>query len=71
MAIITDNNIGDLIVTSSETLQILNISKQRLSQLVKSKKLSPIKKGVFLKEQVLERKAWLEQIGTYPSKKGE
>jgi predicted XRE-type DNA-binding protein len=49
-------SIKDSIVTSKEVLQILDISRSRLSQLVKSGKLTPLKKNLYLLLDVLERK---------------
>lgn len=53
---ITKNSIKQVIVTSKEVLDILGISRQRLNQLEKSKKLIPIKKGSYFLEEVLKRK---------------
>lgn len=50
------------IVTSCEVLQILDIKRARLSQLVKSGKLSPIKRNIFLLEEVMNRKSHLEEL---------
>lgn len=49
-------SIKDSIVTSKEVLEILGISRSRLSQLVKSEKITPLKKNLYLLYDVLERK---------------
>jgi predicted XRE-type DNA-binding protein len=56
------NTIKNLIVTSNEVLQILGITRGRLSQLTKCGKIKPIKKNVFLLEDVLKRKIEQEQL---------
>lgn len=50
------------IVTSYEVLQILDIKRARLSQLVKSGKLIPIKRNIFLLEEVMNRKSHQEEL---------
>ena len=60
MEIITRNSVLQAVVTSSEVIKILCISRARLSQLVKNNKLTPLKKNLFLMEDVLKRKT--EQI---------
>ncbi|MCW3491341.1 hypothetical protein [Dethiobacter alkaliphilus] len=61
-----DNNtnitLRDNIVTSAEVLQILGISRARLSQLVQKQKLKPIKKSIFLLDDVLLRKKEQEAL---------
>jgi len=42
---------------SSEVISYLNITKQRLSDLKRTGKLTAIKKGIYLKSDVEERKA--------------
>ena len=54
--------IKNSIVTSCEVLQILNITRARLSQLVKSGKLNPIKRNIFLLEEVMNRKSRQEEL---------
>jgi predicted XRE-type DNA-binding protein len=44
------------VVTSREVTELLEISRARLSQLVKTGKLKPIKKNLFLTNDVLLRK---------------
>lgn len=44
------------VVTSTEVIEILGISRARLSQLVKKDKLAPLKKNLFLLDDVLKRK---------------
>lgn len=48
-------NIEEIILTSHEVIQILGISKARLSQLKKSGKLTPIKKNLYFLKDVQER----------------
>ena len=48
--------IKNAVVTSSEVIQILGISRARLSQLVRTDKLIPIKKSMFLLQEVNKRK---------------
>ncbi|WP_323444680.1 hypothetical protein [Desulfitobacterium hafniense] len=62
MSKVTDRTIKELIVTSSEVVEILNISQARLSQLVKAKKLVPIKKNIFLLDDVEKRKSIQEGL---------
>lgn len=52
-------NVEDIknnIVTSREVTELLGISRARLSQLVKTGKLTPIKKNLFLMNDILQRK---------------
>ncbi|MFZ5644655.1 MAG: hypothetical protein ACOY46_13785 [Bacillota bacterium] len=44
------------LMTTKEVLSELGISRARLSQLVKAKKLIPIKRSLFVAKEVLERK---------------
>lgn len=44
------------VLTSSEVIKVLGISRARLSQLVKKDKLTPLKKNLFLLDDVLKRK---------------
>ncbi len=48
--------IKNSVVTSREVTELLGISRARLSQLVKTGKLTPIKKNLFLINDILERK---------------
>jgi predicted XRE-type DNA-binding protein len=48
--------IKDNTMESSEVIQYLGISKQRLSGLNAEGKLVAIKKGIYLKQDVIERK---------------
>lgn len=48
-------NIEEIILTSHEVIQILGISKARLSQLKKSGKLTPIKKNLYFLKDVQNR----------------
>ena len=50
------------VVTSNEVLEILGINRSRLSQLVKTGKLQPIKKSIYLLSEVLERKKTQEEL---------
>ncbi len=43
-------------MTSGEVLKELGISRARLSQLVKTNKLTRIKNNLFLKDEIIERK---------------
>lgn len=53
------------VLTTSEVMQILDISRQRISQLIKSDKLVPIKKlrgdSLFLREDINRKKVELEE----------
>jgi len=57
MGIITRDSVKELVATSKEVIEILGISRARLSQLAKNKKLTPIKKNLYMIEDVLSRKA--------------
>lgn len=59
---LTKEEIKNSIVTSREVLEILGINRSRLSQLVKSGKLTPLKKNLFFLEDVLERKKIQHQL---------
>ncbi len=48
--------IKNIVVTSREVTELLGISRARLSQLVKTRKLIPIKKNLFLTSDILLRK---------------
>ncbi|MCT4593199.1 MAG: DNA-binding protein [Anaeromicrobium sp.] len=48
--------IKDEILTSKEVQEELGITQQRLSSMNKPGKLQPIKKGIYLKREVLLRK---------------
>lgn len=50
------------VLTSKEVIEILGIKRSRLSQLVKSDKLTPIKKNIFLLEDVIKRKEQQEYL---------
>ncbi len=56
------DDIKNVLVSSKEVLQILEITRARLSQLGKSAKLSPIKKNIYLLNDVLERKKAQENL---------
>lgn len=55
-------NIKELLVTSKEVLDILNIKRSRLSQLVKTGKVQPIKKNIYLLSDIIERKKIQEEL---------
>lgn len=55
-------NIKDMIVSSREVLEILGIKRARLSQLVKTGKILPVKKNIYLLYDVLERKRIQEEL---------
>lgn len=48
--------IKNSVITSREVTELLGISRARLSQLVKTGKLIPIKKNLFLTSDILVRK---------------
>ncbi|MFD6441445.1 hypothetical protein ACFWDG_16885 [Peribacillus sp. NPDC060186] len=53
------------ILTSTECIEFLGISRSRLSSLIKSNKIVPIKKGgvqLYLKQDMLKKKAELEEL---------
>ena len=50
------------LLTTQEALELLGISRVRLSQLVKARKLTPVKRSIFLKEDVLKRKLDQEKL---------
>ncbi len=56
MQTLRKEEIRGLLVTSKEVLEILSITRARLSQLIKKGKLQPVKKNVYLLSDVLERK---------------
>ncbi|AHF05823.1 DNA-binding protein [Desulfitobacterium metallireducens DSM 15288] len=58
---VSRGRIINAVVTSSEVIKILGISRARLSQLIKHNKLKPLKKNLFLLDDVLRRKS--EQAG--------
>ncbi|EMS70572.1 hypothetical protein CTER_3726 [Ruminiclostridium cellobioparum subsp. termitidis CT1112] len=62
MKMYNNEQIKSAIVTSCEVLQILDIKRARLSQLVKSGKLNPIKRNIFLLEDVMNRKSHQEEL---------
>jgi len=57
-----DKLIRDLVVTSKEVIEILDIKRARLSQIVKSGKLTPIKKNIYLLSDVLKRKEQQDEL---------
>ncbi|MED4634991.1 DNA-binding protein [Peribacillus frigoritolerans] len=51
------------VLTSTECIELLGITRSRLSSLIRSKKIVPIKKAgvqLFLKQDMLKKKAELE-----------
>lgn len=62
MEIIDDKMIRELVLTSKEVTEILDINRSRLSQMAKSGKLMPIKKNVYLLSDVLKRKEQQEEL---------
>lgn len=52
----------DNIMDSAEVIVYLDITKPRLSDMKKTEKLIPIKKGIYLKEDVEERKREQESL---------
>lgn len=59
---IDDRMIRELVLTSKEVTEILDIKRARLSQMAKSGKLIPIKKNVYLLSDVLKRKELQEEL---------
>jgi len=59
---ITLDNVKEMIVTSNEVLLILDIKRARLSQLARKGKLVPIKKNLYLLEDVKNRKNDQERL---------
>ncbi|MEF2093069.1 DNA-binding protein [Bacillus sp. CFBP9009] len=52
------------VLTSTECIELLGISRARLSSLIKKKKIVPIKKAgiqLYLKQDILKKKAELEK----------
>lgn len=62
MEIIDDILIRELVLTSKEVTEILDIKRSRLSQLARSGKLIPIKKNVYSLSDVLKRKEQQEVL---------
>jgi len=56
MEIINRDCILETVLTSSEVIKVLGISRTRLSQLVKKGKLVPLKKNLYLLDDVTKRK---------------
>jgi Helix-turn-helix domain len=58
--------VNDEILTSSEATEVLGITRQRLSQLVKNGQLVPLKKeggvSLFLRSDVEKKKQELEEL---------
>ena len=53
------------VLTSSECIELLGITRARLSSLIRSNKIVPIKKGsvqLYLKQDMLKKKAELERL---------
>ena len=59
---IDDRMIRELVLTSKEVTDLLDIKRARLSQMAKSGKLIPIKKNVYLLSDVLKRKEQQEEL---------
>ncbi len=62
MKITDDRMIKELVLTSKEVTEVLDIKRARLSQMAKSGKLMPIKKNVYLLSDVLMRKEQQEEL---------
>ncbi|AMM95575.1 hypothetical protein UP17_16335 [Peribacillus simplex] len=55
----------DEVLTSTECIELLGITRSRLSSLIRSKKIIPIKKAgvqLYLKQDMLKKKAELEKL---------
>ncbi|PHD71760.1 DNA-binding protein [Bacillus sp. AFS043905] len=55
------------VLTSTECIELLGITRARLSSLIKKKKIVPIKKAgiqLYLKQDMLKKKAELEELRT-------
>ncbi|MFK4391522.1 hypothetical protein ABH916_003450 [Peribacillus frigoritolerans] len=55
----------DEVLTSTECIELLGITRARLSSLIRKKKIVPIKKGgvqLYLKQDMLKKKAELEEL---------
>jgi hypothetical protein len=55
----------DEVLTSTECIELLGITRSRLSSLIRSKKIVPIKKAgvqLYLKQDMLKKKAELERL---------
>ncbi|MDM5359696.1 DNA-binding protein [Peribacillus sp. ACCC06369] len=53
------------VLTSAECIELLDITRARLSSLIRKKKIVPIKKGgvqLYLKQDMLKKKAELEAL---------
>ncbi|MCB8818878.1 type IV toxin-antitoxin system AbiEi family antitoxin domain-containing protein [Desulfosporosinus shakirovi] len=55
-------SLKDRVFTSREVIEFLGVSRARLSQLVKGGKLVPIKKGIFMIDEVKQRKKEQEAL---------
>lgn len=53
---------ADQILFSREVTEILGFSRQRLMQLVKEGRIRPIRKGVYMKDEILEFKKEREKL---------
>ena len=62
MGILNLDQIKRSIVTSNEVIQILDITRARLCQLVRNGKLKPIKRNIFLLDDIMERKLCQEEL---------
>ncbi|PAK42505.1 DNA-binding protein [Peribacillus simplex] len=55
----------DEVLTSTECIELLGITRARLSRLIKNGKITPIKKAgiqLYLKQDMLKKKAELERL---------
>lgn len=59
---VSRQNVYNEVVTSKEVLDILGINRSRLSQLVKKGKLLPVKKSIYLLQDVMARKNEQEDL---------
>lgn len=53
------------VLTSTECIELIGITRARLSSLIKTKKITPIKKAgiqLYLKQDMLKKKAELEEL---------
>ena len=47
------NQIRDEIISSKEALEILGFSRMRLSQIVNDGRITPIRDGIYLKDDII------------------
>lgn len=55
--------IADSILFSREVQELLNVSRERINQFVQDGRITPIRKGVYLKDEILQLKKQREEKG--------